>query len=75
MRTTDEFAGGAFPDAVNIPLDELPDRVGELGDKDREIIVYCASGARSSYAQRILTQMGYSDVENGGGLHDMMARV
>jgi rhodanese-related sulfurtransferase len=75
VRTTGEFAMGAFPDAINIPLDELPSRAEELGQKDREIIVYCASGARSSYAQRVLEQMGYSNVENGGGLHDMMARV
>jgi NADPH-dependent 2,4-dienoyl-CoA reductase/sulfur reductase-like enzyme/rhodanese-related sulfurtransferase len=75
VRTTGEFAMGAFPDAINIPLDELPSRAEELGQKDREIIVYCASGARSSYAQRVLEQMGYSNVENGGSLHDMMARV
>ncbi len=75
VRTPGEFAGGGFPEAVNIPLDELPDRIGEIGDKGREIIVYCASGARSSYAQRILAQSGYENVENGGGLHDMMARV
>jgi NADPH-dependent 2,4-dienoyl-CoA reductase/sulfur reductase-like enzyme/rhodanese-related sulfurtransferase len=75
VRTAGEFNMGAFPDAINIPLDELPSRAGDLGGKDREIIVYCASGARSSYAQRILMQMGYANVENGGGLHDMMARV
>ncbi|NCC14112.1 MAG: rhodanese-like domain-containing protein, partial [Spirochaetia bacterium] len=43
-------------------------------DKDRKIIVYCASGARSSYGMRILRQLGFTDVENGGGLHQMMAR-
>ncbi|AHC13909.1 FAD-dependent oxidoreductase [Salinispira pacifica] len=75
VRTPQEFNMGAFPDAVNIPLDELPNRAEELGAKDREITLYCASGARSSYGQRILSQMGFSNVENGGGLHDMMARA
>ena len=74
VRTPAEFAGGAFPGAVNIPLDELPSRINELGDKSRDITVYCASGARSAYAQRMLMQMGYADVKNGGGLMHMMMR-
>lgn len=75
VRTAMEFRMGAYPGAVNIELDELPDRASELGATDREIVVYCASGARSAYAQRLLAQMGFTNVTNGGGLHDMMARV
>lgn len=75
VRTLDEFEMGAFPGAVHIALDELADRAGELGDKGREITLYCASGARSAYGQRILEQMGFKNVSNGGGLHDMMARA
>ena len=74
VRTPAEFAGGAYPDAVNIQLDELPSRLEELGEKSRDITVYCASGARSAYAQRMLQQMGYTDVKNGGGLMHMMMR-
>ncbi|MEI6755259.1 MAG: FAD-dependent oxidoreductase [Paludibacter sp.] len=74
VRTPAEFAGGAYPDAINIQLDELPNRLGELGDKSRDITVYCASGARSAYAQRMLLQMGYINVKNGGGLMQMMSR-
>ena len=74
VRTSEEFKGGAYPDAVNIPLDELMDRLNELGtDTAREIIVYCASGGRSAYAQRILMQLGYTHVKNGGGISAMMA--
>ena len=73
VRTPMEYEMGAYPGAVNIPLDDLMDRVEEVGDKDREIIVYCASGARSSYARRLLDQLGYSNVTNGGGLHDMQS--
>lgn len=74
VRTPEEFQGGAFPNAINIPLDELAYRIGELGNNpSREVVVYCASGARSAYAQRMLAQMGYANVKNGGGLAAMMA--
>jgi len=74
VRTPDEFEDGAYPDAVNIPLDELMERLDELGENAaREIVVYCASGARSAYAQRMLMQVGYSNVKNGGGIGAMMA--
>ena len=74
VRTRGEFAGGAYPGAVNIELDQLQSRLNELGDKSRDITVYCASGARSAYAQRMLMQMGYTNVKNGGGLMHMMMR-
>jgi NADPH-dependent 2,4-dienoyl-CoA reductase/sulfur reductase-like enzyme/rhodanese-related sulfurtransferase len=75
VRTPEEFATGAYPGAINIPLDELGERMGELGNNaSREIIVYCASGARSAYAQRVLSQVGYMNVKNGGGIAAMMAR-
>ena len=72
VRTPAEFAGGAYPGAINIQLDELPRRVNELGDKSRNITLYCASGARSAYAQRVLQQLGFTNVKNGGGLMHMM---
>ena len=75
VRTPEEFEDGAYPDAINIPLDEIMERLDELGDNAaREIVVYCASGARSAYAQRMLMQVGYANVKNGGGLGAMMAR-
>jgi len=74
VRTPGEFAGGAYEGAINIQLDELPARVNELGDKSRDITLYCASGARSAYGQRILQQLGFSNVKNGGGLMHMMMR-
>jgi NADPH-dependent 2,4-dienoyl-CoA reductase/sulfur reductase-like enzyme/rhodanese-related sulfurtransferase len=74
VRTPEEFKGGAFPEAINIPLDNLMERLDELGENlSREIIVYCASGGRSAYAQRMLIQTGYVNVKNGGGLSTMMA--
>ncbi|MCD1655048.1 FAD-dependent oxidoreductase [Treponema zuelzerae] len=76
VRTWEEFSMGAVPGATSLPLDDLPYKAEDLiGAKDREVIVYCASGARSAYARRVLAQMGFTNVENGGGLHDMMARL
>jgi rhodanese-related sulfurtransferase len=45
----------------------------DLGNTSREIVVYCASGARSAYAQQVLMQRGYTNVKNGGGIATMMA--
>lgn len=73
VRTAEEFSYGAFPGAINIPLDEVERKESELGDKDRQIILYCASGARSAYAARILQHYGFTNVHNGGGIAKMMA--
>jgi len=72
VRTSQEFSGGAFPGAINIPLDDLQIRINELGGKSREITLYCASGARSAYGQRVLQQLGYTNTKNGGGIMQMM---
>ncbi len=73
VRTPMEFAMGAHPKAINVDLDGLGQWASSIEDKNREIILYCASGARSSYGVRILKQMGFSNVQNGGSLHSMMA--
>ena len=68
VRTSDEFALGTLPGAVNIPLDELRDRLTEL-PKDRMIYTFCAVGLRGYLAYRILTQHGFEKVRNlSGGL-------
>jgi len=74
VRTPEEFRSGAYPGAINISLDELQQRMEELGAKDRDITLYCASGARSAYAQRVLQHFGFTNVKNGGGLMHMMMR-
>ena len=66
VRTADEFACGHVPDAVNIPVDELRDRLGEL-DRSKRIIAYCQVGQRGYLATRILTQAGYDAANLSGG--------
>jgi phage shock protein E len=71
VRTPTEFQDGAYPGAVNIPLPLLPLRLGELEPRDKPVVLYCESGARSGHAARLLKQAGFSDVINAGGLADM----
>jgi len=54
---------GMIPGAVHIPLDELRDHIDQL-DKDRENVVYCATGLRSYLAVRVLMQKGFTRVMN-----------
>lgn len=70
VRTPQEFGAGAYPGAINIPLQVLASRLNELS-RDRPLVVYCASGARSAAAARLLQQAGFTQVTNGGGLADM----
>ncbi len=75
VRSAREFSSGAYPGAINIPLNELAGRTSELGEnRKREIIVYCASGSRSSYAKKMLNDLGFENVKNGGGIGQMMQR-
>lgn len=71
VRTAEEFNDDHYPKALNIPVDEMVDRLTEFGDTSQPVIVYCATGSRSAYAARVLRSAGYSDVINAGGLYDM----
>jgi NADPH-dependent 2,4-dienoyl-CoA reductase/sulfur reductase-like enzyme/rhodanese-related sulfurtransferase len=66
VRTAEEFAGGHFPEALNIPIDDLRSRLHEL-PTDRQIAVYCQVGQRGYLATRILRQKGFNAVNIGGG--------
>jgi phage shock protein E len=66
VRTPAEFAGGHIEGAVNIPVDQLARRSGEIGAKDRPVVVYCRSGSRSAAAAATLRQLGYATVEDLG---------
>ena len=71
VRTHDEFEEEHYPNAIHIAVDQVQRRLAEFGDKDKPVVVYCASGARSAYAARLLKQARYKDVTNAGGLVDM----
>ena len=74
VRTTEEFTGGHYPGAINIPVEELYRRVDEIKDLPPPFIVYCRSGNRSSIAVTLLRQSGINDVRDGGALKDMLKK-
>ena len=72
VRTPDEFAEQHVPGAINIPLDEVAQRINELKELPKPIIAYCRSGNRSGMALAILKQNGIAEAVNGGGIDDML---
>lgn len=66
VRTPMEYAFGTIPGAVNIPLEELRDRLDEI-PKDKAVYIFCAVGLRGYLAQRILTAHGFRQVKNLSG--------
>lgn len=70
VRTPAEYSAGHAEGAVNIPVSELGERLGELGAKDRPIAVYCRTGNRSGYAKRYLEGQGFTRVVDLGTLQN-----
>lgn len=74
VRTREEFAGtapenfGRLKNAINIPIQELEKRIGELKNyKNTAILVYCSHSHRSPQSSYILNQQGFSNVFNLSG--------
>jgi rhodanese-related sulfurtransferase len=65
VRTPQEFAVGSLPGAVNIPIDELRERFGEL--EDVETIVNCEVGQRGHAATLLLNELGVRAMNLDGG--------
>ena len=63
VRTSQEYAQGHLQGAINIPLSDLPLRIGGLG-QNRPILVYCRTGYRSAQASCILVKAGFTKVYN-----------
>lgn len=66
VRTEEEFNNGHLKGAVNIPLDSLRERIGEL-DPNKKIVEYCRVGLRGYIADRILSQNGFDVLNVTGG--------
>lgn len=74
VRTEREYQSGAIKNAKHIPLDDLRNHVDELKKLNKPIIVYCASGVRSSKAAKFLN-LNNIDAINGGGLNSLSAII
>lgn len=71
VRSAGEFAGGHVVGSLNIPLNEVPNRIEDFKKMNGEIILCCASGNRSGQAMMFLRQNGFNNVHNGGGWMDV----
>lgn len=67
VRTPEEYELGSIEGSVNIPLDELRDRLDEI-PKDKDLYVTCQVGLRGYLAARILTQKGFKPINLDGGV-------
>lgn len=61
VREIEEWIMGHIPGAVHIPLDELPERIGEI-PTGRPVVVVCAAGIRSLFGAELLLESGYPEV-------------
>lgn len=71
VRTPGEFEMGNVPGSINIPLDEVPNKVEEFKLMSKPLVLCCASGGRSGQATAFLMQNGVEDIHNGGGWHEV----
>lgn len=75
-RTIEEFNEGHIEGAILIPEYEIAERATkELPEKDKLILVYCRSGRRSKIASQILSDAGYSNVKEFGGIIDWQYEI
>ena len=71
VRTADEYSQGHVPGAIHIPYEQIAGRIGEVTqDKDALIYLYCRSGRRSGIALDTLSNAGFTNAFNIGGLED-----
>ncbi|NDW09477.1 CoA-disulfide reductase [Dysgonomonas sp. 520] len=73
-RSKNEHEMGNIKGSINIPLDDLRNRLTEI-PKDKKIILYCAVGKRGYVASRILTQNGYDNIYNLSGGYKTQSSV
>ena len=71
VREQDEYDEGHIEGALLLPYTEIEKRAGEeLPEKDQLILVHCRSGRRSAIAAESLTEMGYTNIKDFGGIID-----
>ena len=69
VRTDSEYDSGHIQNSIHIPLHEIQDRMSEIDSlKNKNIIAYCRSGARSSKATKILIEADFKVLNLSGGV-------
>lgn len=68
VRTYGEFMGANVAGSINIPLNEIPEKIEEIKKLKSPLILCCASGNRSGQAQHFLSQQGIESYNGGSWL-------
>jgi len=68
VRSPEEFAGGALPGAVNVPVQVIAQEIQHHAADGDTIVLYCKSGGRSDVAARMLRSFGFAKAYNMGGI-------
>ena len=69
VRSPGEYASGHVQGAINLPLSRFEQEIGHVApDKSVPVMIYCLSGGRSGGACRLMQQLGYRQVINGGSV-------
>lgn len=72
VRTVEEYNAGHLEGAINIPYDEIEQKIQAVAaDKTADIQLYCRSGRRSGIALETLRNLGYSNVTNAGAYEQL----
>ena len=72
VRTAEEYNAGHLEGAINIPYDEIEQKITAISaDKTQDIQLYCRSGRRSGIALETLRSMGYNNVTNAGAYEQL----
>ncbi len=74
VRTAGEFSGGHINGSVNIPVQNIANNLAKI-NKNKPVIVFCASGMRSASAKAILKANGYGDVYNAGSWLSLKSKI
>ena len=77
VRTPEEFASGHIEGAINIPYDTITAKLPALAriGKNENILLYCRSGRRSAIAKQSLAELGYRNLQDGGGIASLAPRL
>ena len=75
VRTPQEYRDGHIPGSKNVPLQTIDKVTSIVENKDAALYVYCYSGARSRQAAAMLQSIGYTNVQNIGGIAAYRGKV
>ena len=75
VRTPQEFCMGCVEGSINIPLDQVPQKIEVFKTMKKPVVVCCASGGRSAQAVQFLEANAVEGIYNGGGWNMVAMRM